>query len=325
MKNAIVFLCFAFLGLSGCSAETKLPVEFRILDQRNAAVEGALVRVFVMKNGSGYVLNARSGGDGTVAFSIKSSEMIDVIKVSKEGYYLTEVSWLEVSNSLHPDGGMVGIELILRRRENPISMYAIKSHKLQVHEANKKYGYDFIVNDWVEPIGTGKVNDAYISVNGYFKNYNEYDTILNISFPNQGDGILAMTPFEYSELLSPYIAPSHGYVSQFEARQFRTRNLERKPASFDPEYIVVNEYNEHAIYAIRIRTEYDQRGDVRSAYYGKIYGGIKFGGATSKGSYVKIGAIYINPTANSRIIEYSVGDNLYDESTLDFVERPVLP
>ncbi|MGO9586461.1 MAG: hypothetical protein ACLP2Y_09720 [Limisphaerales bacterium] len=63
-------------------------------------------------------------------------------------------------------------------------------------------------------------------------------------------------------------------------------------------------------YFFRGRTALDENGKIKSALYGKIYGGIKSFGAATNGSFLTIPACYLNPEPNSRNMEFDPKRNL---------------
>ena len=61
--------------------------------------------------------------------------------------------------------------------------------------------------------------------------------------------------------------------------------------------------------AFRVQTVLDDKGNIVSARYGKIYGPIEFG--VGKEHNVRF-TYYLNPTDNDRSLEYDPGKNLLD-------------
>ena len=59
----------------------------------------------------------------------------------------------------------------------------------------------------------------------------------------------------------------------------------------------------------RVRTKYDERGNVIEAYYGKIYGDIVMGWSYQGVSSVSF-LYYFNPTLNDRNLEWDMKNNL---------------
>jgi hypothetical protein len=111
-----------------------------------------------------------------------------------------------------------------------------------------------------------------------------------VSFPNPGDGIqeFAVPDVEKgSELRSPHGAPADGYQQQW----VQTDN--RKPNS-----PIETNRDPNRNYFFRVRTVLDERGNVKSAHYGKFYG-----------DFMQF-QYYLNPTPNDRNVEFAPGQGL---------------
>ena len=92
-----------------------------------------------------------------------------------------------------------------------------------------------------------------------------------------------------SQFRSAYQAPEKGYLRSL------THEWVRKPNKPD-----VNTRKRTRNYYIRVRTKLDEKGNVISAHYGKIYG--DFMNFTH----------YLNPTPNDRNVEFDPKKNLID-------------
>ena len=116
---------------------------------------------------------------------------------------------------------------------------------------------------------------------------------LTWTFSNTGDGIQVLyraAGVVRSELKSPQEAPIDGYEPSITIDGQSVIDADgptgEKPACF----------------LFRVRTALDEKGNVVSANYGKIYLGSDF----------RI-AYYLNPTANSRTLEYDPKRNLFPD------------
>jgi hypothetical protein len=183
-------------------------------------------------------------------------------------------------------------------------MYARPKVEIFIPKPNQKYGYDLMIGDWVAPDGTGRTADLVFEVTGYVNSFKDYDSILTISFSHEKDGI---QPFEVppaqkgSALGSPREAPLEGYKSKL------TFHRVRKPGQWSPDWI--DDTKEARSYFFRVRTVLDDKGEIKSALYGKI-GGFTFGGAVEHGN-LTIGPSYLNPEPNSRNMEFDLKRNLF--------------
>ena len=69
--------------------------------------------------------------------------------------------------------------------------------------------------------------------------------------------------------------------------------------------------DENKCFCFRIRTKFDDKGNVVEGYYGKIYGDV-----VMKWSYLGVSRVgflyYLNPTPNDRNLEWDMKNNLCD-------------
>ena len=222
----------------------------------------------------------------------------------KSGYYPTanlEYTFLnQVANKWQPWNPTV--DIVLKQVIKPISMYAKRINKQPPANA-KPVGYDLMVGDWVAPYGKGENTDIIFTKVYNKKSLQDYDYELTISFPKAGDGIQGFTvPVSEngSKLRSPHEVPIDGYRSQ----------LIRQNISH-PGQAIVYDYKESRNYFFRVRTVLDEKGKVKSALYGKIYGDFM------RFSY------YLNPTPNDRNVEFDPKQNLMKKLTpLEAVTEP---
>jgi hypothetical protein len=182
------------------------------------------------------------------------------------------------------------IKLILKNVANPIPMYA-KMVTLEVPAFEKPLGFDLMIGDWVAPFGRGSSADIVFTSHYYNKRAKEdFDHQLIVTFSNAGDGIQSHASLNGeggSDLRSPHEAPMSGY----EPKMIRA-------TSEHPGQTLVFDYDDNRAYFFRVRTVLDEKGDVKSALYGKIYGDFN--------SFY----YYLNPTPNDRNIEFDPNHNL---------------
>ena len=199
------------------------------------------------------------------------------------------------------------VKLILDRIVNPSPMYAY-SVETRIKKPNQKFSFDLKVGDWVAPEGKGQTADVFFEVVGHARSPKDYDSILTVSFTNLLDGIqefVLQPPQKGSDLRSPRETPVEGYQNNLSFRRAR------KPDQLSSDWI--DETKDGKNYFFRVRTVLDQNGGIKSALYGKIYGGFKFGGAVENG-YLEIPNCYLNPDPNSRSMEFDPKRNLFKDS-----------
>ncbi len=229
---------------------------------------------------------------GSVSFSVR-----------KEGYYYTGGGKIDFMG-MRAKGEALRAEktLIMKKIGNPIPLYARPLRYVKIPQLNAPFGFDLEVGDWVAPHGKGKTVDMIFQISGTHKSYREHDLKLEISFPNEGDGLVEFEgSFEVgSALRSDHLAPESGYMPSLVFR--RKALYEQKSSQW------LNDSKSGSNYYLRTRTELDEKGNVVRANYGKIYGNFDFL------DYINVEAYYFNPVVNDRNIEFDTKRNLANPS-----------
>jgi hypothetical protein len=213
------------------------------------------------------------------------------LHIRKDGFYPTDVVY-DLGGNYNQEAWNIKPTWVLKKIIQPIPMYA-KSVNLAMPAYDKPVGFDFMAGDWVEPFGKGKSTDIVFTTHLDKRTWNDFDYKVTISFPNSGDGIQAFTvpatrfPGDGSALRSPHEAPEQGYLPEL-AREHNER----------PTKILKYDNDPNANYFFRIRTVSDEKGNVKSALYGKIYG-----------DFMQF-RYYLNPTPNDRNVEFDPKQNL---------------
>jgi len=228
---------------------------------------------------------------GVFIASNQTNGSIDLgFQAGKTGYYSTARGheFNEFKND-DPEKRRPHATLLLKAVGKPIPMYA-KRLNANVPVSDKPVGFDLVAGDWIAPFGKGASTDIIFM--GHFDKRadGESDYTLTVNFPNPGDGIEQFTVPDAekgSDLRSPHEAPSDGYQPQW----VQTDN--RKPGK-----PVETSRDENRNYFLRVHTVLDERGNVKSALYGKIYG-----------DFMQF-RYYLNPTPNDRNIEFDPKQNL---------------
>ncbi len=171
---------------------------------------------------------------------------------------------------------------------------------------NEKLSYDLIKGAWLPPHGDGETCDIQFVFNENVLGWKEdkgydgtfvmklYRTTAAISMPGRGNGIVEM-PSRDNAGIKLRIAPVDGFGN----------SLTRWRGWFGGGDGTKTDSDKSRCYAFRIRTEYDEKGNIKSAYYGKIYDdfdissleGVRF-------------LYYLNPKSNDRNLEWDMKNNL---------------
>ena len=166
------------------------------------------------------------------------------------------------------------------------------------------------------PLGIGKNADMIIRTefrlnetisNRMFKALTYYDFINTIEFPEAGNGILEKS-VDGNLGLKIRIADATGYVPNkilcFGRRQKKNAVIKG---------VCPEEYTESdpkRCYCFRVRSQFDEKGNMISAIYGKIYGDFKFDGFDKKGLTSIEFLYYLNPSPLDRNLEWDMKTNL---------------
>jgi hypothetical protein len=250
------------------------------------------------------------------------------IEEAPDGYY----------KPLHGGGGMVKydsrsllgvwqpdnvvITLALQRVEHPIPLYV---HRVILDRMRESIGgfdginavlrFDFIADDWLPPEGNGRHADMIVRTSyalrdkvkdGKYYTQIFYDFTNEIEFPGEGNGCVE-TVADRNCGIRIRVAPETGYVSRKTLRFGRRRKKTKVKGVWPDEYA---DSNDDRCYSFRIRSRFDESGNLIEAYYGKIYGDFRFKG-TDKSGFTGINFLYyLNPTSLDRNLEWDMKNNL---------------
>lgn len=311
IKYFVCLLLTCMLMSANAYALPDVKVTLRVIDEDGNPVSDASATVNFKAGTEGNSKTERTDSDGLATMSASSTRFIEY-GAGKEGYYPT---WYEKSYTKFE--GMTGfrewqpwneiLTLVLKKIKNPRALY-IGNNKggssvgvpIPIPSLGKEYSYDLIAKDWVVPHGLGTRRDFIFKIvdnhEGKVVKGRASDYTFSLTFPNEGDGIQQYDapPLFGSRLRLPHEAPEGGYQSELIQRKART----------DTQFIY-NDFPEDRNYFFRVRTVKDDKGNIESALYGKIYGNLKF-------SRSKITMLYyLNPDSNNRNLESDYKKNLF--------------
>jgi len=198
------------------------------------------------------------------------------------------------------------IKITKIRIVNPIPMYA-KEVKLVLPFKDEPVGFDLMVGDMVGPHGEGKVADMLFTITEeipFVSTREPFMGRLTVAFSNPNDGIHAIItpPDETNGFLLPRHAPDDGYAPRLEKRHGR-------PSAGEP---IIPFEREGQNFYIQIRTEIDEEGKLKTAYYARIMGDIVFSTMKSDGGQFLRFTYHLNPTPLDRNMEFDRKQNLFD-------------
>lgn len=279
-------------------------VTVRVRDQDGNAVTEANLKVTgdsaALQNDPATFKEGVSNKDGLWEVQLKSRGEV-AVTVDKSGFYRSEnitYNYRAIPNELERalsrkrwEPWNPNIEVILKRVINPAAMYARGVTK-GLPSTSEPTGFDLLEGDFVQPHGRGKVSDLIFAPDLKDRSADDYDFQVVIKFSNLKDGIVpfaVLPPLTGSVLRSPHQAPDAGYLAEWMVWRSRRPTL-AESSNYDPD--------KHA-YFIRVRTTVDEKGNIVSANYGKIYG-----------DFMKF-TYYLNPKTNDRNVEFDPKRNLF--------------
>ena len=169
---------------------------------------------------------------------------------------------------------------------------------------NVLMAYDMVKGAWLPPHGDGVKADVQFLFNETVLGWKEgrgysgttmtkmYRTEASVLMPGEGNGIVEV-PSRENAGIKLRIAPEAGYENGLTCWRGWFGDGTK------------TDRDKKRCYAFRIRTEYDDNGNIKSAYYGKIYDDFDLV------NFEGVGFLYyLNPTPNDRNLEWDMKNNL---------------
>lgn len=252
------------------------------------------------------ILNGVTDADGILEVAGKTRLSV-YCTVTKSGYYQSykqhEFDQAKILNAFGEGKPLekwqldpLVIKVELKRIVKPIAMYACKVEAKILD--GQPLGFDLVECDWVAPHGKGKTSDLVFTSTRNITDPKQWNGELKLTFSNKGDGIQSVfAPAKYgSELRLPYEASEKGYQNEWSQKTSSSQYAESRA---DQNYF------------FRVRTVLDEKGEVKSALYGKIHGDISYY-VGAKAPQAGLGfTYYLNPKPNDRNVEFDVQRNLF--------------
>jgi len=219
------------------------------------------------------------------------------ISATKHGYYRSTTRYKrdEIKNVFWQPWNPT-IELVLRKKINPIPLYTKKTKINLTTNYVDFVGYDVFVGDLVEPYGKGTSNDLLFLLEKNRKTAFEYSWKLIVKFANEEDGFYKIYPPKlnlYSKLVFPNKAPEDNY---------NTKEIICSSSANPQTYTQFRTTDDSGYLFFKIRTH------ETNSYYGKALNFEYY--ITRDGLRVEF-IYYLNPTINSRNMEFDTHTNLF--------------
>jgi hypothetical protein len=236
-------------------------------------------------------------------------------EIKKDGYYSTKGQyWFlrkgeDCVRAHHWQPWNPTNTVVLKERRRPVAMYA-KGMDEPIPVRDTPVGYDLEAGDWTAPHGNGKRPDLLLTYKATVQDHWNGSLELVIACPNRMEGFFRAQSDMSSDFRSAYEAPNSGYQPEVQFAFVTTTDKDLKVEKMgDSEYL-----------AFRVRTVVDDKGNIVSAQYGKIYGPIEFG--VGKEHRIRF-SYYLNPTPNDRNLEFDPNRNLFtDLAPMEQVREP---
>ncbi|MBQ8112747.1 MAG: hypothetical protein IJ146_06020 [Kiritimatiellae bacterium] len=339
MTNKSVFILTLIGGIYSCSADLAKFTAYVVDDMTGAPISNAEVTAgFNVDIGwkawteSAPIVRDRrqTGQDGKCNLSGRTNtgRTWAAVEHPPSGYY----SAVGQDSQLHfkrkdiwgvwqPDNLVVTIRL--QRVEHPIPLKArhakiYKGGGIESFDGtNGVLRYDLVIGDWLPPEGRGIMADivirTHLECGGELKITEHqraqlYDYTSTIEFPGEGNGLVEKECSRGIYGLRIRMAPEEGYLKKKEIR-YGMKRVVFGSNEYPKEY---SECNDAMCYCFRVRSRFNEKGELVGAYYGKIYGDFSF----FAGPTQFVGAnflYYLNPTPLDRNLEWDRKTNLFDE------------
>jgi hypothetical protein len=302
MKIIASFILTGLVISHACAqVEHEWCVTLKVLDELGMPISGANAGIGYYTNSVGTSADGLTNTNGIFSASHASYGGDLGCIAEKDGYYTTRRSY-KVPFTYDPIRWNPTITLVLKKIGKPIPMYAQQA-RIEIPELRKPIGFDLTEGDWVAPYGRGKESDFIFQAQRRFVNRQDFESSFTLTFHQPHDGVFPIKiPIDQgSELRLSAIAPTNGYLTELSQMLNDTPSKGwEKSEEKDQNYY------------FRVRTKIDDRGNIVSAHYGKVYGDFKIDAINSKTLLIFF-QYYFNPTPNSRNVEFDPKANLFHQ------------
>jgi hypothetical protein len=282
--------------LTACGKELKIEV----YNEDGTPVSNADVKVDYVDGGSLKTVEGKTNQNGI--FISQGEEVTHRVElfVTKDGYYPSKFRHRYANALSNKAEGL--FKLTLRKKGVPAPMYA-KRVDMIFPTVGNEYGFDLEKGDWVQPHGQGKKNDIFFLVEKKVTDRFNRQSRLKVRFGSDHDGILideslvSGSVYQQEKMADPEAV----FGQEIEIHRVRSSNKMNYPAP---------KHN----YVFRARSKMNKQGDLMSANYGRILGGIYLatGYTQEDGCAVRFTYFY-NPKSNDFNLEFDRKLNLFTD------------
>lgn len=326
MKYSVLLLVITFLvpfSAYAASDVADAKVTVKVLDEENGcSLEDAdIVFSFSLPK----TMNPWDGTKDSVVkgktdtngmFSASSSTLRKIhVAVARRDYYRSSTYYSFKSSEeqllrgekWQPWNPTLGIRL--RKKVEPVPLKAKWLYDLELPPSDVSVGYDLVAGDWVAPHGKGVEADLAFSLVRNYKSSSDYALSLTIATTGKNDGLVGIPDnnvITQSELRFPRQAPETGYgVTNILVSQSSST-----PTPVGGDWFTRVPSERHFFF--RVRTELDDKGQIKKALYGKLVGPIECSLFNTKTGKFRL-TYYVNPDPNDRNLEFDPKRNLFND------------
>lgn len=267
--------------------------------------------------------------DGRATVKGKCVEGVD-FEITKPGWYIGNgghsflYSDKKLPNPPYKDGKWLpyGVEevIVLKKKIQPVAMVFVQKwfHDYETPELDKDYGWDMELDDFVEPLGKGKVADFYVRHSWELEEGVGIKKGFTISFPNCLDGYYMVDRDHTSELTTPLKADVDAKYEKTLALKVEwgpDTKFIPEPHREPPYYYAQIPFNrpiketylyelpKSKVLIMRTRSKVDENGTLVSAHYSYYLGPIVINESILNTIH-SYGTTYFNPYENNTSLEY---------------------
>jgi len=237
----------------------------------------------------------------------------------KAGFHVFHFKEKDAFGVWQPDNLVATIRL--QRVEYPIPLFVKKVSRGDRKRpiggfdgTNAVLRYDFVKGDWLPPDGKGEVADMEVSTTYRLVNVRKVTNLLDlrlyefenrIAFLGEGNGVIEKMS-RRTDGLRLRTAPLDGYARE-TVRRFGVKGNPIGTNVYGEEF---SDSDDSRVCVFRVRSRFDEHGNLVGGHYGKIYGDFQFHGDWKIGFRGVDFLCYLNPTPLDRNLEWDMKNNL---------------
>ena len=301
--NSVFFLFASIASLIPFG--NSMTVTAHVKDDKGNPVSNATVKVWTDKSRyGGWAKSSQydyytgiTDANGTVKISFACYVAYFEGCAYSDRHYREDCGYIEIKHIGHADWSATltehskEISFTIRRKKNPISLYyRLPSYSIKLPMPSGEFGFDLMMNDWIEPYGEGKTADFYVQRETSPTN-SKVTLNSGIVFRGDGNGAYIRKKIKTtSDFKTDYDADTNGvYLAHLPLQIFPCPD---NSVYTNSAIVKADEY-----IVMRTRVKKDAKGDVVKANYSAMHGVMHINESFSCRGYV------FNPIPNDPNLE----------------------